>query len=113
SCPFGGPGSDPFLLPVLTLIPPEGLGASPAPPLELLRLYSATAVYLAILRDTLPALEAMAAYADLPKLILTPDVATPVHDLLEAVRAAVEADDAPGTPAAIERLIEAAIRSGS
>jgi hypothetical protein len=93
----------------VTLTPQEGPGASPAPPLDILRLRSATAAYLAILRTTLPVVEAMAAYADPPELILTPDVATPVHDLLESVRAALEVDDAPGTPAAIERLVAAVL----
>ena len=120
SCDAGGPGSGPVPLPVLTPIPPEGPGERPAPPLALLRLRSATAAYLAILRTTLPALETMAAYADPPELRLTPDVATPIQDLAEAVRAALGVDDAPGTPAAIERLVraavaevEAAVRGGS
>lgn len=95
--------------PVLTTPPPEELGVRPAPPLALLRLRSATAAYLAILRTTLPAVETMAAYADSPELLLTPDVATPTQDLAEAVRAALEVDDAPGTPAAIERLVGAAL----
>jgi hypothetical protein len=46
----------------------------------------------------------MAVYAEPHELVLTPDV---------AVRAAIEVDDAPGTPAAIERLIGAALADGS
>ena len=91
----------------------EGSGSGPAPPFDLLRLRSATVAYLAILRDTLPAVEAMAACADPPELILTPGVTTPVHDLAEAVRVALEVDDAPGTPAAIERLLSVALGHGS
>ena len=89
----------------MTLTPQGGPGSRPAPPLDLLRLRSATAAYLAILRTTLPVVEALALYADPPELVLTPDVATPVYDLVESVRAALEVDDAPGTPAAIDRLV--------
>ena len=66
-------------------------------PIDLVRLRSATAMYVAILYDSLPALEALT----------SPDCAAaqPDADLMaclrESVEAALDIDDAPGTPAAI------------
>ncbi len=72
--------------------------------MELLRLRSATSAYAAILRDVVPALEAMAATADPPELVLT-GADTPFNDLLESVRAGLAVDDGPGTPADIRRRV--------
>ncbi len=72
--------------------------------LDLLRLRSATSAYTAILRDVVPALEAMTALADPPELILT-GADTPFADLLASVQAGLEVDDAPGTPASIRHRL--------
>ncbi|TMC03764.1 MAG: hypothetical protein E6J41_26560 [Chloroflexi bacterium] len=61
-------------------------------PIELIRLRSATATYVAILYDTLPALEALV--EDEPD-------AGPVARFRDTLEAALDAADAPGTPAAI------------
>jgi hypothetical protein len=66
-------------------------------PIDLVRLRTATAMYVAILYDSLPALETLT----------SPDCASarPGAELMaclrESVEAALDIDDAPGTPAAI------------
>ena len=66
-------------------------------PIDLMRLRSATAAYVAILHDSLPHLERLTA----------PDTGPDPHDaeliarLCDCIEAALDIDDAPGTPAAI------------
>lgn len=65
-------------------------------PIELLRLRSATTAYLAILRGSVPALHG---------LVITwspePERGEPMAELCDSVQAALDVDDAPGTPSAI------------
>ncbi len=70
-------------------------------PIDLLRLRSATAAYLAILRDSLPALDGLAQAASAYAI----ETAEPMAELCESVRAALNVDDAPGTPAAIRTAL--------
>ena len=66
-------------------------------PIDLLRLRSATRAYLAILRDSVPAHDDLATSAPVPM----PEGCESITALRESVRAALDVDDAPGTPAAI------------
>jgi hypothetical protein len=61
-------------------------------PIDLVRLRSATATYVAILYDSLPTVEALA--ENEPE-------AEPMARLRDSVEAALDIDDAPGTPTAI------------
>jgi hypothetical protein len=61
-------------------------------PIDLGSLRSATAVYVAILYDSLPTVEALAE---------SEPEAGPMARLRDSVEAALDIDDAPGTPAAI------------
>lgn len=70
-------------------------------PIDLIRLRSATATYLAILRDSVPALEVLVQAATTRQ----PEGAEPMAELHQNVQAALDVDDAPGTPAAILTLL--------
>ena len=66
-------------------------------PIDLVRLRSATATYVAILCDSLPALEAVTS----PDRVAAEPDAEVMACLCESVEAALDVDDAPATPAAI------------
>jgi hypothetical protein len=70
-------------------------------PIDLVRLRSATAAYVAILYDSLPRLERLTA----PDTGPNPRDAELMARLRDCIEGALDIDDAPGTPAAILTIL--------